>query len=146
MRRNFEGTHDTKHYNLGRGIVYFAPSLGADGKPDEGWVDLGNCTEFNVSINIEELDHKSSRTGVSITDVKIVTSREVSINFTLDSITGENVARYLGGEVGTKTNTIQSTALTNELHSIGAPLSLGGRWYDIFDAGEKEYMIPDRSP
>ena len=79
---NTLGTPQTDDYNLGRGILYFA-TLGSDGRPNE-YRDLGNVPEFNLSIEVETLEHQSSRQGLKVVDKEVVISQAVNVAFVVD--------------------------------------------------------------
>ena len=51
------------NYTVGKGLVSFK-KMGAT-----AFADMGNCTEFEFTPEIEKLDHFSSRTGVRFKDV-----------------------------------------------------------------------------
>lgn len=140
---NTTGLPQTDDYNLGRGIVYFA-ALGTDGKPD-AYRDLGNAPEFSISIEVETLEHQSSRQGLRITDKEVVISQKVNVSLVLDEINHENMALLLSGEKGTHTNVAVAGFSEFEMvvgnDSDTTELELG-RWYDIVNSsGERAYGI-----
>ena len=51
-----------ENYTVGKGLVSFKKT-GAT-----SFADMGNCTEFEFTPEIEKLDHFSSRTGVGFKD------------------------------------------------------------------------------
>lgn len=138
MGLNLTGQPNTGDYVLGRGIVYFA-TLAANGKPDgNGWRDVGNATEFNVSVESETLEHQSSRQGLQVTDKEVTLSQTMSVAFTLDEINFQNLALFLSGETATHTNAAVAGFADVELT---ASVVLG-RWYDLVDGnGERAYDI-----
>lgn len=121
---NTDGLAKTRDYNLGRGIVYLA-ELNTDGTP-KGYRDLGNAPAFNITVNVEELLHKSSRTGTSVTDKRIVISQEIAISLTLEELNAQNVALFFSGEQSTYVN--PAVAGFAE-HTIGK--SVKDFWYDV---------------
>jgi len=133
MQNNEAGTHNTGLYSLGRGIIYYAESLDATTKlPTDGWVDLGNATEFSISMDLEELEHKSSRTGLAITDVKIIISQELNLSFTLDSISNLAMKIFTSGTERSYTNVIRTLSIIGSGNvTIVDPTTNGGRWYDL---------------
>ena len=140
---NTTGLPRTEDYNLGRGIVYFA-TLGSDGKPD-AYRDMGNAPEFNVSIEVETLEHQSSRQGLKVTDKEVIISQKVNLSLVLDEINHENLALLLSGEKGTHTNVAVAGFTEYEMvvgdESATTELALG-RWYDIVNsAGERAYDV-----
>lgn len=140
MAKNTTGLPNTGDYTLGRGIVYESAIVTATEMPDDnGWRDLGNATEFNVSLETEKLEHKSSRTGLQVVDKEVVLSQKMTINFSLDELNDENVASFLSGETATHTN-VAIAGITS--YEMVAAVVLG-RWYDIVDetTDERAYDI-----
>lgn len=139
MAKNLTGLPNTGDYTLGRGIVYESSIVTATEKPDDnGWRDLGNATEFNVSVETEKLEHKSSRAGLQIVDKEVVLSQKMTINFSLDELNDENVAAFLSGTTATHTN-VAIAGFT--IIEMVAAVKLG-RHYDIVNGvGERAYDI-----
>lgn len=132
---NTTGTPNTDDYNLGRGIVYIS-TLVNDLPVD--WRDVGNATEFNLTIETEVLEHFSSRSGVRVKDKEVVVSTEVNVSFTLDELNDENKSLFFLGEKGTHTNASIAGFAEHEMIT-GAVL---GRWYDIESStGARAYDI-----
>lgn len=137
---NTTGKPDTEDYNLGRGIVYFAP-IDAAGKPTI-WRDLGNAPEFNISVEVETLEHQSSREGLKIVDKEVIISQEISVSFQLDEINFENLALFFSGEKNTHVNVSVAGFVEFEMVKDG-DLELG-RWYDLYNAAvpaERAYDV-----
>lgn len=125
---NTTGTANPNDYLLGRGIVYAAALSG--GLPDaSGWRDLGNCPQFNLNLEVETLEHQSSRSGLKVTDKEVVLSQKANVSFQLDEINFRNLALFLSG-------TSAATALTNPAIAGVTSIRLStsvvlGRWYDL---------------
>jgi hypothetical protein len=126
---NTTGLANPDDYSLGRGVVYVA-ELDANDRPS-AWRDLGNCSEFNVSLETETLEHKSSRSGLAVVDKEVVLSQKMSISLKLDEINADNVALFFSGETGTFTN--PAVAGFAEINQWIVNVVLG-RWYDLTDA------------
>jgi hypothetical protein len=139
MAKNLTGLPNTGDYTLGRGIVYESGIVTSTEKPDDnGWRDLGNAPEFNVSIETEKLEHKSSRAGLQVVDKEVILSQKMTINFSLDELNDENVASFLSGETAAHTN-VAIAGFAN--YEMVAAVVLG-RWYDIVNSsGERAYDI-----
>lgn len=137
---NETGLPNTDDYNLGRGILYFAP-LDTDGTP-LGYRDLGNAPEFSISVETETLEHQSSRAGLKVTDKEVLISQKVSLSLTLDEINFENLAALLSGTAhGGSTYTNPAVAGFAEIAGFIASVELG-RWYDLEDSsGTRVYDI-----
>ena len=138
MAKNLTGLPNTGDYTLGRGIVYES-GIDSVEKPDaSGWRDLGNATEFNVSLETEKLEHKSSRAGLQVVDKEVVLSQKMTINFSLDELNDENVASFLSGETATHTN----PAIAGYSVTVLSATVVLGRWYDLVNtAGERAYDL-----
>lgn len=134
---NQAGTANPDDYNLGRGKVYFA-TLDSNNFP-EAYRDLGNATEFNVSIDTEKLDHQSSREGLKVIDKEVVISQKMNLSLTLDEINFENLALFFSGSSGTRTNN-GGTAITG---SNNLTVTTQGRWYDLYEGAAG---IPSTDP
>lgn len=134
---NTTGLPNTEDYNLGRGIIYFAPYDSTTGLP-LAYRDLGNAPEFSISVETETLDHQSSRAGLKVTDKEVLISQKVSLSLTLDEINFDNLASLLSGVTATHTNAIKTTQAQYEAYES---VTLG-RWYDIRDDdGERAYDL-----
>jgi hypothetical protein len=139
MAKNLTGLPNTGDYTLGRGIVYESGIDSSTEKPDDsGWRDLGNATEFNVSLETEKLEHKSSRAGLQVVDKEVVLSQKMTLNFSLDELNDENVASFLSGEVAAHTN----PAIAGFSVTVLSATVVLGRWYDLVNtAGERAYDL-----
>lgn len=136
---NLTGQANTADYNLGRGILYLATL--SNGLPDvNGWRDLGNCPEFNASVEVETLDHQSSRQGLRVTDKSVVVSQTVNLSFQLDEVNFQNLALFFSGAASQNALVNPAVAgVTNVALTSAVKL---GRWYDLKDAnGVRIYDI-----
>jgi len=136
---NTTGLPQTGDYNLGRGVLYAGTLTGGTGLPKE-YFDLGNATEFNLSVETEKLEHQSSRQGLKVVDKEATVSQKVSLSFTLDEINFQNLASFFQGTTASHTNV--AVAGFAEWTMIPAPGVVLGRWYDIVNtAGNRAYDI-----
>lgn len=134
--KNTTGKPNTDDYNLGRGIIYFAP-LDDNGRP-MGYRDLGNSPEFNLSIEVETLEHTSSRRGLRVVDKEVIISQGLSLNFQLDELNHQNLAAVFSGDTATHTNAAVAGFSSYEMIASVEQ----GRWYDIVDSnGNRAYGI-----
>ena len=109
-----------------------------------GYRDLGNAPEFNVTVEVETLEHQSSREGLKIVDKEVIISQDVSVSFQLDEINNENLALFFSGEKATHVNPTVAGFGPAVIVNDG-DLALG-RWYDIHDAAtprERAYDVED---
>ena len=140
---NTTGLPQTEDYNLGRGIIYLATINATTGKPDAGgWRDVGNAPEFNVTVEAETLEHRSSRQGLQVVDKEVVISQDASLNFSLDELNAENLALFFSGAKATHTNAAIAGFTEYEMITAAAGGVTLGRWYDIVDSnGNRAYVI-----
>ena len=124
---NPAGTAKPDDYNLGRGIVYLA-DLDSSNLPTE-YRDLGNATEFNISVETEKLEHQSSRTGLKTIDKEVVVSQKMNLSITLDEINFENMALFFSGESGSRSNSVAAAGLTG---NGNLTVITQGRWIDLY--------------
>lgn len=139
---NTTGTPNVDDYNLGRGIVYVAELTAGLPSPTDGWRDMGNAPEFNVSVETETLEHKSSRTGLAEIDKEVTISKKVAISFTLDEINAENVAEFLSGEKSSYVNPAVA-GVAEQLAKFTSVLL--GRWYDLTTSAGVRIMDVDQA-
>lgn len=138
---NTTGIPNTNDYNLGRGIVYFAP-LDSGGLP-LGFRDLGNAPEFNISFETETLTHQSSRQGLKVTDKEVVISQECKLSLTLDEINFENLAIAMSGAaLNDQDINLYKVGVTNAELATAAEY-VQNRWYDLRDpaTGKRAFNI-----
>jgi hypothetical protein len=132
---NKTGLANTSDYNLGRGKLYLATLTNGIPGP---YRDLGNCPEFNVSLENERLDHQSSRSGLRVTDKSVVVSQTVNINFTLDELNFQNLALFFSGESADEAITNPAIAGVTERELVASAPDFtdfdGPRWYDLKNA------------
>lgn len=88
--------HDVDNYTLGKGIIYFDQLVGG---VNQGELDLGNAPVVTLSIDLDTLEHFSSRGGLRAKDKRVVSEITPVINFTLDELTSENFALLFMAEV-----------------------------------------------
>lgn len=140
---NTTGLPQTEDYNLGRGIIYIAEIDTATGKPNNaGWRDLGNAPEFNVTVEAETLEHRSSREGLQSVDKEVVISQDMDLAFALDELNEENLALFFSGAKNTHTNVAVAGFTKYEMISAASGGVALGRYYDIVDSsGNRAYDV-----
>jgi len=89
---------NVQNYHIGKGIVSFKEAGGSS------FTDLGNAPSFVYTPNVEKKEHFSSREGIMTKDFTAITQVGASIKFTLDEITGHNLAFFALAEQGTDTD------------------------------------------
>jgi hypothetical protein len=65
-----------------------------NGDKGDAFLDLGNAPEFSVTLESENLDHFSSRAGIQVKDLSLITQVTLTGGFTLDEPDSENLALY----------------------------------------------------
>lgn len=78
-----------ENYLLGRGRVYFSQE--DENQAALGFLDLGNCPAFTVTISADTLDHYSSRSGLKTRDARVITQMNCTFGVTLDEFSKENL-------------------------------------------------------
>lgn len=72
------------NYTLGRGCIFFDNGTGER--------ELGNAPEFNIGVDVDLIEHFSSKSGLRIKDKRVVNELTPTLSFILDEINRENVA------------------------------------------------------
>jgi len=107
------------NYHIGKGIVSFKEA------GESTFVDLGNAPSFTYSPTVEKLEHFSSREGVRTKDFTAITQVGATITFTLDEITGYNLAFFALAEMQTGTSGhivltgLSKTEFTGQIKVVG---------------------------
>lgn len=83
-------------YTIGRGKLLFRP----DGYTEAGYEDLGNCPDFKITVATEKKEHISSRSGLQLKDLEIITKQTATGSFTLDEPNIENIKRFIMSDAG----------------------------------------------
>lgn len=133
MAINLSGKADTRDYFLGRGKLYLS-ILDASSLPGS-YRDLGNAPSFNFSVEEENLEHFSSRSGLKVLDKRVAISKAVSIAFTLDELNHDNAGLFFGGTVSNITNpAIAGVGADAGSEIILTSSSVEGRAYPLLTA------------
>lgn len=128
---NTTGAPNNRDYTLGRGIVRMA-NLNASGLPDtDGFRDLGNAPEFNVTLSVEDVRHQSSRTQLKFTDKRCTISQEIGLSFILDHIEFANLSDFFAGATSTYNNPHDTTFVATA--AIITTALKPGNWYQLKD-------------
>jgi hypothetical protein len=107
------------NYHIGKGIVSFK-EVG-----DAVFTDLGNAPSFIYTPKVTKLDHFSSREGVKTKDFVAITEVGATVKFTLDEVTGFNLAFFALAEMSTETGGnlqlrgLSKTEFTGEIRAVG---------------------------
>jgi hypothetical protein len=114
----------SKLYTLGRGELKFSP-FAVGTQNETGFDDLGNVPEFNLTREVEMLEHFSSREGVRSKDQSVLTQNMMTGNFTADEIRRQNLAYFLGA-----TSTVQTVSSATGA-TTAIPNATPGRQYQL---------------
>jgi len=86
---------NVNNYHIGKGIVSFKET------GQSTFTDLGNSPSFIYTPTVTKKEHFSSREGVRTKDFTAITEVGATVKFTLDEITGENLAFFALAEIST---------------------------------------------
>lgn len=117
------------NYTLGRGIIYFSQDDGSGGFTGE--LDLGNAPDFSTSVDVERLEHFSSRSGLRSKDKNIVAEITPRLSFTLDEINVENMQLLFMANAAAVTQVLTAVSGGPESHAITALEQVKNRVYDV---------------
>lgn len=84
-------TPSVGNYYIGKGVVAISTDAGVT------WRDLGNVPEFELTPEIEQLEHFSSREGVRTKDLTVVTSTSATLRIVMDEFVLDNLGLALLG-------------------------------------------------
>lgn len=80
------------NYSVLKGYPVFTPDGGSA-------TDLGNCVEFELTPEVDKLDHFSGRApGIRVKDRSVVREQTLTVRMVLDEITPENLQKALMGD------------------------------------------------
>lgn len=125
-----------ENYTLGKGILYFNRWQNA---AYVGWKDLGNAPSLSFNVNIEKLEHFSSRGGIKVKDKEIIAQLTPSLSFTLDEITPENFALLGLATIADESQSAGSVpAGTPEVLTLDASLVVNLKYRDVSNVVVKD--------
>lgn len=114
----------TRDYTLGKGKVLFKPQ-GSD-----AYIDLGNAPAFTISLSVDKLEHLSSRSGLSVKDLEVITRLGVAGSFTLDEPNSNNLAMFVMSTGAADTAQVAAALASIDNIVLPAADSLG-KWYPL---------------
>ena len=100
-------------YLIGSGKVFVSFNGGLS------FIDLGSCPDFEVSMKVDELEHKNYRSGAAKTDFKIVTGQSASGKCTIETFSSENLNMFLMGN-GAANSSQASGNITDQELTVSA--------------------------
>jgi len=119
---------NVENYTLGKGVPYFARLLSPGVFDAER--DLGNAPTFSINVDIETLEHFSSRSGINRKDLEVISQISPNVSFTLDEINADNLELiFLGTSVEDTQAAVDPFLVT--LSAIVEDPAEGERFYDL---------------
>jgi hypothetical protein len=98
-------------YFSGQGIVY-AAIRNTDGTVTaNAYKDLGNVPSLKLTLETDVLEHKESKTGGRLTDLRLLKDKSARVTITLESFKRDNLILLLFGT----SQTITGAVVTNEV-------------------------------
>jgi hypothetical protein len=91
-------TPNVLNYQVGKAIVSWKPAGAST------YRDLGNVSAAALQVNVEFLDHFSSRAGIRSKDRSVPVELAGEVTLTMDEITAENLAMAVLGTVSAQTS------------------------------------------
>lgn len=113
-----------KEYVIGRGRLFF-DQFAAGTKTGEGELYFGNTPELSQTMDTETLDHYDSDRGLNVKDESVTLENNLTLTFTTDNISPENIALWFAGETKSLVST-GGTELTSEFEGVTR-----GRFYQL---------------
>jgi len=122
---------DTRDYTLGKGKMLFKK----DG--EDFYRDLGNAPAFTLNVTIDKLEHFSSRSGISVKDLEVITQMTVGGSFTLDEANGENLSMFVmsTGAVQNDQSVLAAEVLQDVDGTVQIPVAALGSWIPLYTSG-----------
>ena len=127
-----KGIPDPRDYLLGRGELYFADSLDADGRP-KSFRTLGHAEAFTLTVEAETLEHFSKLQGLSVKDREVVLQQSINFATQLSEIDVDNLALFLSGGATDITQTGASVVAGAGDDNLIVDVDGLDKWYDLFD-------------
>lgn len=124
------GKTNPKDYFIGRGRLFMS-AVDSVGFPVGGYRDLGNVKAFTFNVESEELEHRSSRSGLKTIDAKVTISQDMNFSLTLDEVNLNNLALFLSGETATRAQ--GALSITGDKNVAVADRDA---WYDLYDVDD----------
>lgn len=118
-------------YTIGKGKLLFKPA------GESGFVDLGNCPDFKVTIGSEKKEHFSSRSGISTKDAEIVTKQTATGSFKLDEPNIDRLNMFVMGS-GAVATSQTAASVTDQ-----AVTALLDKWVDLGKINISNVVVTD---
>lgn len=119
-------------YSLGGGFISIA-DLSAGGQPG-AFRKLGNCPEVTITVNTETFEHSSVQDGAPAQDLSVIIDSGMSLAFSMENWSAENMALFLLGESSEYTNP-GIAGFADQVICLDGDLALGGYYQVMSTAG-----------
>lgn len=127
--------HDT--YFSGQGIIYLA-KRDANGNA-LAYTDAKNAPDFSFTLKTDTLDHKESRSGQRMVDLRLIKGKSADVKITLEVFSSENLALVLYGEH----SILSAGTVTDEAMPAGLVV---GQFYGTSKPAVSAVVIKDSTP
>lgn len=136
---NTTGAPRVGDYYLGRGKVYLS-LLDATSNLPTKWRQVGNATQFKVTVKTAKVQHYNSQDALKKADDEVPTQQDITMMVTLDEMSAENLAQFFSGTVAAYTNPAIA-GFTNAALVANADIA-ANTWYDILTTtGNRAYDL-----
>ncbi len=133
FKSNTTNAPDTKQYFLGKGKLYLSKLDPITNKP-VAWRAVGNAKQFKVTVKTTKVQHVNSMDALAHADDEVATQQDVSLAFTADELSAENLALFFSGDVQANFLNPAIAGFTNVALIAHADAIVGtNSWFDIID-------------
>lgn len=134
---NTSGLPSTENLYLGRGAIELGVINSTTGKASD-FRQVGNANAFALNLEVEKLEHRSSRSGVRSIDREIILEMKVGVSITMDEVMDfDNLALFLSGDAETGVANPATSSFTDQLQVASAKK---GRSFTIINAAGAHLM------
>ena len=134
---NNTGVPSIEAVQLGSGIMQLA-ELDSNGYPKK-FEDLGEVKDVTTNLTSEQLDYFTARSGLRTKAKSVVTQQDATLNFVMESINMNNLARFFSGETAEYINPAIAGVVDAQFINDGE-LEVNGS-YDLRTANGVAYGI-----
>ena len=117
-------TISTDNYTIGGADIYFAATVGHDNAASAlaFKIDahkLGNVPNVSITPDVTFVEHWVSQAGKRVRDKIMANQSSISINFTADELTQDNLARFfMGSQSASAISVLQDTLAEGTAHIV----------------------------
>lgn len=134
---NTSGQPSTENLYLGRGAIELGSINLTTGKGYD-FRQIGNANAFALNVEVEKLEHRSSRSGVRSIDREIILEMKVGVSITLDEVMDfDNLALFLSGDAEKDVTNPATSSVSQVLQVIAGKKA---RSFQMIDANGAHLM------